>query len=259
MNSTLDNKLTIISDKINSLTLTSLENKSKIKSITESLKTIKDDFTNLFNSVLQDLTLIIENVNSLQDQTEGEESPASIIANKIINLNKSETYLLDNETCNKILEWLEHEANFELIFRASTDGFSSDEFHSRCDKKGPTLVVCRSNYDKVFGGYSPCEWDGTVTYDYTYVHDLTKTSFLFSLTSGEKYPIKDTNNAISNSAHHGPKYGGGHDIEIVSNCNVNYTTYNGIGNTYNFSGSKSDFYGAENSYYITEYEVYRVL
>ena len=64
MNSTLDNKLTIISDKINSLTLMSLENKSKIKSITESLKTIKDDFSNLFNSVLQDLTLIIENVNS---------------------------------------------------------------------------------------------------------------------------------------------------------------------------------------------------
>ncbi len=33
---------------------------------------------------------------------------------------------------------------FELIFRASRDGFNGQAFHSKCDNKGPTLVIIKS-------------------------------------------------------------------------------------------------------------------
>lgn len=42
--------------------------------------------------------------------------------------------------------------------RGTTDGFSANEFHSRCDGKGPTLAVLKSEYGKVFGGFTGLSW-----------------------------------------------------------------------------------------------------
>jgi len=257
---TYTNKLNSISDKFNSLHTTNSEIKSNISLTKENITSLKNQFINSYNLIISDLTYIIEQVDShsKSKQDEIEESPASLISSKIINLNKSETYLLDQNACMLLCEWLGKEAQFELIFRATTDGFDCKDFHAKCDKMGPTVVVLRNNFDKIIGGYSQCEWDGTVRYDYTYVKDDSQSSFLFSITQSQKYPCKTHEYSISNSANHGPKYGGGHDLEIVSNCNANQNQYSGIGHTFEFTGSKTDFYGQE-KYLVNEYEVYRVL
>ena len=55
--------------------------------------------------------------------------------------------------------WLKKEINLELIYRASRDGWESNIFHQKCDNKGPTIVVVRSELGKIFGGYASISWD----------------------------------------------------------------------------------------------------
>jgi hypothetical protein len=46
----------------------------------------------------------------------------------------------------------------ELLYRASEGGFDSKGFKAACKGETDTLVLVRSNKDRVFGGYSPCAW-----------------------------------------------------------------------------------------------------
>ena len=41
-----------------------------------------------------------------------------------------------------------------LLYRGSTHGFTNRAFHDKCDGKGSTLCVIRSNHQQVFGGYA---------------------------------------------------------------------------------------------------------
>ena len=53
------------------------------------------------------------------------------------------------------------QATFEMLFRASRDGFSASNFHEKCDRRGPTVVLARSTCGHLFGGYTEQEWDST--------------------------------------------------------------------------------------------------
>ena len=48
---------------------------------------------------------------------------------------------------------------WNLIYRASQDGFEIANFHSKCDDKPNTLGVIKSeNNENVFGGYTEQSW-----------------------------------------------------------------------------------------------------
>lgn len=47
----------------------------------------------------------------------------------------------------------------QLVFRASEHNFLARAFHERCDKIGDTLVLIRTEYGKIIGGYTPLTWD----------------------------------------------------------------------------------------------------
>ncbi|CAI2162777.1 13432_t:CDS:2 [Funneliformis geosporum] len=80
---------------------------------------------------------------------------------------------------------------FKLIYRASREGFSVNEFHGNCDNKGPTVIVIKvRNSGEIIGGYNPLEWRSMNTdnerspllsSDYS-LHKTTN-SFIFSLTN----------------------------------------------------------------------------
>lgn len=48
--------------------------------------------------------------------------------------------------------------------RGTEDGFTAEQFHKLCDRKGPTLTVIRSgetgsiDKDYVFGGFTTQSW-----------------------------------------------------------------------------------------------------
>jgi hypothetical protein len=46
----------------------------------------------------------------------------------------------------------------KLIYRESRDGFTAEDFHSRCDNKGETVIIVKSVTGKVYGGYTDISW-----------------------------------------------------------------------------------------------------
>jgi len=68
----------------------------------------------------------------------------------------------DNDETKKLIRPLLKQTNLEcrpliLAYDAQRDGWSANSFHSKVDKKGPSLVLCQTS-DGVFGGYNPCGW-----------------------------------------------------------------------------------------------------
>ena len=63
-----------------------------------------------------------------------------------------------------LMNWLEDtcalkEANSFpcLLYRASRNGWAATDFHTRCDNKGPTLTVVKSE-NCIFGGFTEKSW-----------------------------------------------------------------------------------------------------
>ena len=50
---------------------------------------------------------------------------------------------------------------YELLYRLSRDGYPLRRFHDLCDDEGPTLTVMKSNFDKIFGGFTDIPWKST--------------------------------------------------------------------------------------------------
>ena len=40
------------------------------------------------------------------------------------------------------------------MYRGSEDGFSHYQYHGQCDYVWPTLMIIKSEHNKVFGGYT---------------------------------------------------------------------------------------------------------
>ncbi len=120
---------------------------------------------------------------------------------------------------------------WKLLYRATRDGFYSNDFHSRCDGMGNTLTVIKSESGNVFGGYTDKAWysnGGFVT---------DQNAFIFSLINKENKPFKVKcsdvgQNAIVCSPSIGPTFGkSDSDIFINHNSNTNSGHCN-LGNTY---------------------------
>ena len=126
--------------------------------------------------------------------------------------------------------------NFDLnsewkqLYRATRDGFSVTNFHSKCDGQSNTLTIIKSTNGNVFGGFTtkPCSGNGG------YVNDPE--AFIFSLINSKKTPMKfDCKNpqyAIYCHSAYGPTFGGGHDIYICNNSNTTQPSYSNFYDSY---------------------------
>ena len=57
-----------------------------------------------------------------------------------------------------IIGFTEGQSFYELVYNASRDGWSADDFHLNCDGIGPTLVVMETTMGKTCGGYTSVSW-----------------------------------------------------------------------------------------------------
>lgn len=76
------------------------------------------------------------------------------------NLSKpfEESEILTQEHRKMLLDMLPYgRGQWRLLFRASRDGFAAESFHSRCDKKGPTVTIVKSG-SFIFGGFTEAQW-----------------------------------------------------------------------------------------------------
>ena len=51
-------------------------------------------------------------------------------------------------------EWTDEDVRFDLLFRGTRDGFTSESFISKCVNQGPTVFIVKSEKGKVFGGFN---------------------------------------------------------------------------------------------------------
>ena len=73
--------------------------------------------------------------------------------------------ILFSEQRQTLTKWLKKKltsasCTYTLIYRGSRDGWGASNFHSRCDRKGPTVTVVRSSNGYIFGGYTEQHWEG---------------------------------------------------------------------------------------------------
>ena len=139
---------------------------------------------------------------------------------------------------------------FTLLFRASRDGYSYSNFHSKCDGKMNTLILVETTNRRRFGGYTECQWDQNNSYK------PGPYSFIFSFDNKKIYYSKNGTNSIYGASSYGPAFGGGHDFYISNNCNSNNSS-EGMGNSYENDGKKYPLTGSSN-FLVSDYEVYQL-
>ena len=59
-------------------------------------------------------------------------------------------------------KWLgkeEGNLKLKLLYRATTDSFTSKAFHLHHGSAYPTLIIVKSEFDEIFGGYTTVPWN----------------------------------------------------------------------------------------------------
>ncbi|CAG8440625.1 10407_t:CDS:2 [Funneliformis caledonium] len=160
---------------------------------------------------------------------------------------------------------------FKLIYRASSEGFSVNNFHNNCDDKGPTVVVIKvRNSKEIIGGYNPLGWRSIKTenvrsYLLSYNDELysnhkceTSSSFIFSLTNREKpilSKVSSKDGAIMWSKRKGPCFS--KDLCIYDGSSSE-SSYNNL-----FGSCKQCSYEKEithrKNFQLEDYEVFQII
>ncbi len=170
---------------------------------------------------------------------------------------------MTNEEIVSLVE-LTKSSKGNLLYRATRDGFNCEAFHSKCDGKGNTITIIKSNLNYVFGGYTSSAWNISGNY----VEDPN--AFLFSLRRAgvsfkDKFTIRTPKYALLGAPAYGPTFGAG-DILIRSHSNTTIGSHTNFGHSYylpdgnTYKGSANDFLaGNYNQWTTTEIEVYQII
>ncbi|KAG9290158.1 hypothetical protein G9A89_010464 [Geosiphon pyriformis] len=109
---------------------------------------------------------------------------------------KIESELLQLHNIKQLNHWIEGKNEntpfqnkpvnaFKLLLRGSRDGFSPNDFHRLCDKKGATVTVIKvKGTGQLIGGYTPESWHSLGS------HLNGEGSFIFSLGDGKPQNAK---------------------------------------------------------------------
>lgn len=162
-----------------------------------------------------------------------------------ISLKNFDSTILSKNKFDELMKFCEFPKNtkWTLLYRASRDGFGSNDFHSKCDAKPNNLVIVKSSQGYIFGGYTSEYWD---TSD-KFISD--EKAFLFTFVNSLEYPMKLSinqnfkNKAIYCSDKVCPTFGSGFDLCIANNSNTSKQSYTKLGNTYSIPSSFCDLYG----------------
>lgn len=138
-------------------------------------------------------------------------------------------------------------AKLSLIYKASVHGYTANNFHSRCDRQGPTMTIGYNNTGFVFGAY--------ISKDYalTGQNIADEKAFLFGLDgrqqNPEPYRVASGGQYSFTDGNTGPNFG-----SLLFLHNNGAAIYSNPGNFFNFDPLR--MHG--NDLVLTECEVYRV-
>ena len=143
--------------------------------------------------------------------------------------------LKDEHQCLELINLCEFSPNdkWSLLYRATRDGFGSDDFHSKCDGHSNTLTILKAkNSSYIFGGFTTVSWESKNIYK------SDPNAFIFSLTNRDNQPLKikidqfKNKCAIGCDPEDGPTFGPGCDICIANNAHTTKNSYSNLGSIY---------------------------
>ena len=154
-------------------------------------------------------------------------------------------------------------SKWNLVYRATEHGFGLDDFHSKCAGKKNCLTIVKAESGNVFGGYI----DGAWNEEHKWMID--ESAYLFSLINKDNNSLK-----IKCSGAFGPSDrfiqvygsfqvgGGGNDLVLSADANVNAFSYSNLGNSYKHpdyalgSTQARKFLDGSNNFKTLEIEIY---
>ncbi|EFC36767.1 predicted protein [Naegleria gruberi] len=152
----------------------------------------------------------------------------------------------------------------QLLYRGSRDGFKAEHFHSKCDNQGPTLTIIKSEHNQIFGGFTSKSWRSRsgecVTDSSAFIFKITDSNGSYQF---EHFKIQREENAILVNQYYLALFGA--DIQIESDCNLNYRSRSNLGSYYELpkgyqKGSNEANNYLAGSYYfkVSEIEVFKI-
>ncbi|CAD8103168.1 unnamed protein product [Paramecium primaurelia] len=172
--------------------------------------------------------------------------------------------LVSNQQSQKIINIIQSKlnkivTNFSQIYLGTRDGLSGQAFWNKVQGKSNLLMIFKSKSGYIFGQFSPCQWNQNLN---AYVQDNTMSSFLFSQTHDQIYPLKDANkqNAIYCHQSQGPSFGGGHDLQIGLDFQNGYSNlgHSYQSDQYQITTKNTHLFG-QTTPNIAECEIYQVI
>ena len=150
---------------------------------------------------------------------------------------------------------------FELIYKATEDGFATQDFHNKCDQTRYTLVLIRSIENYIIGGYTEQYWsDDTIKMD--------PYAFIFSLVdmneTSVKMKCKENEYAISCVPTYGPIFGAVsstvHEVDLMIAGDSNKNEFSSFNFVKAFKIPHGFEYVPEDYFFkTTEIEVYKLI
>ncbi len=164
----------------------------------------------------------------------------------------------------KLKEIFSREPKFNLIYKATRDGFACKDFHEKCDGIENTLTVIQSaEYNYVFGGFTSVCWDSSES-EYKYDNN----AFIFSLINKNNDPIImsccSPEYAIYNCGNGMPIFGAGQDISLKEFSNKYNNSSTRLGYSYkhpsyeDFSDEAKKFLAGSYYFQINDIEIYKL-
>ena len=157
-----------------------------------------------------------------------------------------------------------HKINFILVYRASEDGDRAMNFHQKCDKIGPNLVLIKTRKGNIFGGFTFKNWEhmprdiddkrpnlGSASRD--------SKAFGFNVNNQKIYNNEKPNEfAIWCNRNYGPTFKN-NLFQIFDSC-LKKGGYCSVKSNSHFGGQLSDFEiaGGESRFRVEELEVFEI-
>jgi hypothetical protein len=171
---------------------------------------------------------------------------------KILVSNFIDSIILNANHTNQLTAW--YGTGWKLLYRASRDGWQGTDFHAKCDNKGETITVVKSN-NNIFGGYLKASW---VTVGYIHCPNAS----LFTLVNiygivPTKFNVSQPGSAGYGGHNYGPTFGHNSDLCIVSNSNAGSNSYSKFPDSYQDTTTRGNSLFAGTPYFqVTEMEVF---
>lgn len=204
-------------------------NKSEIKELKKNLELLTKEFTNFRENMTRHIFINHKNDSSI--------------------IKIEELSLIENAFKNKFKKIVK---SYELLFRASHDGYDSKDFHRICNGKKNTLILILTDSGRRFGGFTDLEWDQNNTYK------KGGNSFIFSLDNNEIYYKKEDDvYEIGGFSSYGPDF---YDFHLGVKCNVGNNEESNFFMSFDAFRSRyfnNDFLLTEKrEFLVKDYEVY---